>query len=166
MKYIQCPNSIHGNQTDVRLFLAGGITGCPNWQDRAVEKFSTLPDEATIYNPRRTSFDVNDPNATEFQIKWEFEALHNSTDILFWFPCETLCPITLYEYGRYLTKYSYVNIFVGAHPEYKRLEDLKIQTQLATNGLVYIIQDFETLLKETYSSLLADVTFEKYRRFV
>lgn len=93
--------------------------------------------------------------------EWEFKGLQNSTDILFWFPCETLCPITLYEYGRYLAKYSDVNIFVGAHPAYQRLKDLHIQTRLATNGRVYVIEDFETLLKETYSSLLGDAVFGK-----
>jgi len=38
------------------------------------------------------------------------------------FPCETLCPITLYELGTWsiLSQQTGAKLFVGCHPEYKR----------------------------------------------
>lgn len=45
------------------IFLAGGITNCPNWQQEAISYLSKL--NLTIYNPRRENFPINDPNVSE-----------------------------------------------------------------------------------------------------
>jgi hypothetical protein len=55
--------------------------------------------------------------------------LHRADAISFWFPCETLCPITLYELGAWSRQDK--PIFVGTHPDYKRRLDVQIQTELA-----------------------------------
>jgi len=75
-----------------------------------------------IFNPRRASFDVSDPSQTEVQIMWEFRYLRKANAILFWFPKETLCPITLYELGQWsvLSQQTRTALFVGTHPEYQR----------------------------------------------
>src|SRR5262245_48830305 len=108
------------------LFLAGGITGCPGWQETVVRQ---LKEEAVvILNPRRANFPIDDPTAAQTQIKWEHRHLRKADAVLFWFPSETLCPITLYELGSWsmTTK----PLFVGVHPDYQRRQDVEIQTRL------------------------------------
>lgn len=123
MKYIEAPEEYTLNST---LFLAGGITGCPDWQSHMV---SLLRDEdLTIFNPRRDHFDVNKKDESEKQIKWEAKHLEMADMISFWFPSETLCPIVLYELGAW--SMTDKKIFVGVHPDYKRRHDVLVQTKL------------------------------------
>ncbi len=109
------------------LFLGGGITGTPNWQMVMVELLKDT--NLVLVNPRRDDFDVNDPTMTEKQIKWEYNYLKLAAGRLFWFPCETLCPITLFELGKFIEKAE--PLFVGCHPDYQRKKDLEIQIGLA-----------------------------------
>ena len=108
------------------VFCAGGITGCVDWQMEMVKLL--VPTDLCIFNPRRPDFDVKDPNASLIQIKWEHDYLRKADAILFWFPHETLCPIVLYELGAW--SMTPKKIFVGVHPEYKRRQDVEIQTKL------------------------------------
>jgi hypothetical protein len=109
------------------LFLAGGITGCPDWQEKVCSSLQHL--DIAVLNPRRKNFPIHDPNASYEQIKWEYDFLKTANAILFWFPCETLCPIVLYELGAW--SMTHKPIFVGAHPDYARRIDVVIQTNLA-----------------------------------
>jgi hypothetical protein len=128
MKYIVCPDE--WDERGTALFLGGGISGCPNWQ---WEMSDLLADTGLVLlNPRRKNFPMDDPNAAEVQIEWEFRHLKNCCARMFWFPCETLCPITLFELGKWCQDRS--PLFVGAHPEYQRLLDLRIQLRLARPG--------------------------------
>lgn len=111
---------------EVSLFLGGGITGCYDWQ--AVMTCLLRNTDLTIINPRRKHWPMNDPNASEKQIEWEFDHLHKATMIMFWFAPETLCPITLFEYGKWLVRQK--PLFLGCDPQYKRIEDVKTQTRL------------------------------------
>lgn len=136
MEYIECPDSVayhivsycgswempHPNQC---LFLAGSITGAWNWQQVAKDK---LLDKFHILNPRRESFDKSNLDVEREQIEWEHEYLEYTHNILFYFSNETLAPITLLEYGCYLA--SDKKLFVCVHPEYKRKNDVVIQTEL------------------------------------
>lgn len=127
MQYIEAPSNespIH----PVSVFLAGGITLCPDWQKEAVEAIKDLP--ITVYNPRRKDFDVSFKEQTVEQIKWEFEKLREASNIIFWFCKETICPITLFEYGSALERTATQGIFLGSDPEYQRLMDLQEQTKL------------------------------------
>jgi hypothetical protein len=83
----------------------------------------------TILNPRRRNFPMNDPTAAAAQIAWEHRHLRKAGAVLFWFPSETLCPITLYELGAW--SMSAKPLFVGTHPDYQRRLDVEIQTRLA-----------------------------------
>ncbi len=119
------------------IFLAGGITGCPDWQIA----IRTMLRDVHTFNPRRKDFPIGDPNAALEQIKWEHDYLRLADAILFWFPCETLCPIVLYELGAWsMTKKP---IFVGVHPDYKRIQDVKIQTKLVRPdvNIAYSVQE-------------------------
>jgi len=141
MQYIECPKTYEGIEPS--LFLAGGITDCPDWQ---YEISMALRDsDWIVLNPRRYEFPIHDPNASQFQIRWEFDHLRKASAILFWFPCETLCPIVLYELGAWsmTTK----PLFVGVHPEYKRIQDVKIQTRLVRPD-VQVVYSLEALAKQ------------------
>lgn len=123
MSYYEAPNFAPRS-----LFLAGGITGCPDWQSEAVEKLRSYNVE--FYNPRRKDFPIDNPDESEKQIYWERHHLEKADAILFWFPKETLCPITLFELGFWLGRKS-KPIFVGYHKEYRRRMDVIIQCRLS-----------------------------------
>ena len=48
------------------LFLAGGITGCPDWQKEMIHLLNDEP--ILIYSPRRKNFPIHNPNAAYEQI--------------------------------------------------------------------------------------------------
>jgi len=131
MHYIEAPQAYHGNEPS--LFLAGGITGCPDWQKEMVAKLQGLP--LVIFNPRRTHFPQH-INVDREQIEWEYTYLRKATAISFWFPEETLCPITLYELGAW--SMSDKKIFLGVHPKYQRIVDIKIQTALVRPDITLV----------------------------
>ena len=128
MRYIECPANYYMEFADPVIFLAGGITDCPNWQADVVGELITIPD-IVVANPRRDHFPINDLSAAKEQIAWEYKYLQMANIILFWFPCETLCPIVLYELGRWA--HSDKPLLVGTHPQYKRRQDVIIQLGLA-----------------------------------
>jgi len=130
MKYIEAPERYYTGE--VSIFLSGGITDCPDWQHEIVKLLKDL--DIVIFNPRRTYFPIEDPDAAFEQIKWEFEFLDRVDMILFWFSRGSLNPIVLFEYGKWLmntrNKRNYKPIFVGIDPEYERKRDVEIQTEL------------------------------------
>ena len=128
------------------LFLAGGITGCPDWQAEMVEKLSDT--DLTLLNPRRKDFPVDDPNAAKEQITWEWHHLDKAKAISFWFAKETVQPIVLFELGKWITQMKM--LFIGIHPDYPRRQDVEIQTRLETIGIkiVYSLEDLAVQIKE------------------
>ena len=140
MKYVEAIDVYGVYENETRLFLAGGITDCPDWQQEMKDLLSKT--DLTILNPRRKNFPIHDPGAAGAQIKWEYHALRNADAILFWFPHETICPIVLYELGAW--SMTCKPIFVGAHPEYQRRQDVVIQTYLA-RSLVRVVSSIEEL---------------------
>lgn len=116
------------------IFLAGGITGCPDWQADVRSMLEESGVDLDILSPRRANFPIHDPGAAEAQIAWEYRHLRKASSILFWFPKDTLCPIVLYELGAW----SMTNkpIFVGVEPGYQRTQDVVIQTRLARPEVV------------------------------
>jgi len=131
MEYVEATDSPPTTLPLTNVFLAGGITGCPDWQSYVAKQLEDLP--LRLYNPRRRGFDVAGDLARS-QIEWEFNALSLCDVVLFWFPQESLCPISLYELGRINTMHGKKRIFIGTHPHYVRREDVVVQTQLATQG--------------------------------
>ena len=128
---IEAPKEVYSiaNAHNAKLFLAGGITNCPDWQSWVVSELRDK-ENLTIYNPRRKKFDVSDPNATEQQIAWEFEHLRDADIVLFWFSKGSLNPIVLYELGMWGNSTDRPCL-IGIDPEYERKEDVYIQTKLA-----------------------------------
>jgi hypothetical protein len=138
MIFVEAPN-IPKVENLPSLFLAGGLTGCPDWQSKMVEMLKEL--DIIIYSPRRKKYPANQPEIAKEQIIWEYEQLRKATIVSFWFCKETLCPITLYELGNFnMTKKP---IVVGMDPEYSRRIDIETQTKLARPEVpfVYSLKD-------------------------
>ena len=151
MIYIEAPTKYYTG--DLTIFLAGGITNCPDWQKEIVEYFKDT--KIVIYNPRREDFPIDDPTAAKAQIEWEFEFLDHADLILFWFSKGSLNPIVLFEYGKWLMNLrndeNYKPIFVGIDPEYKRKQDVWIQTVCENgyiaNRIVYSVKELAEQIK-------------------
>ncbi len=112
------------------IFLGGSITGATNWQKDAAK---VLVPYFSVFNPRRPAFDTSDESAERAQISWEYQYLEVTQINLFYFSHETLAPITLLELGATLESSKlqhYKKIYIAIHPEYKRKNDVIIQTQL------------------------------------
>ena len=122
MHIIEAPDNI---PPKADLFLAGGISNCPNWQEQAIELLGNT--EGTAINPRRSEKFTED--IADEQIAWEHQALRVCDSVIFWFPSETLCPITLFELGVF-TQRKDTPIFVGTDLKYGRRFDVIKQLQL------------------------------------
>lgn len=164
MRVITAPDRMSDTDTainDPSLFVAGGITGTSNWQAEYLEMLGDVLG-ITAVNPRRPCFDATDPSIAREQIQWEWEQLSRADAVSFWFPKETVCPITLYELGvctqetvlraRYGRGMGYINqeLFVGVHPDYSRRIDVEIQTGLRLPRLkiVYSLADLAGQVKD------------------
>jgi Nucleoside 2-deoxyribosyltransferase like len=141
---ITAPNEEYSiaNANNIKLFLAGGITNCPNWQSGLLKYLEDL-DDLTIYNPRRPDFPINDPKASEAQITWEYLHLLNADVLVFWFSNGSLNPIVLFELEKYSLS-STKPLVIGMDREYQRATDVIIQTQLSRPDI-----------KEIYTSIPA-----------
>ena len=121
------------------VFIAGGISNCPDWQTEMASVMNT--DMYDVVNPRRVGgFDRTGVTAKE-QITWEHHALELVDSCIFWFPEETLCPITLLELGKMLHKAAShsVRLAIGWHPNYQRAFDLEVQIALEKSAVNYVI---------------------------
>jgi len=139
MIYVEAPKRDFIKNND-GLFLAGGITGCPDWQSKVVDKLKDT--DITIFNPRRANFPINDSSAAFDQIKWEHDMFRQSDMLSFWFCAETMCPIVLYELGAW--SMTDKPIVIGMDPKYPRRQDVEIQTKLVRPEIkiAYSLQDF------------------------
>jgi hypothetical protein len=137
MRYIECPEVYEGDERS--LFLAGGISNCPLWQLNLAKLLEDT--DLTILNPRRKHFPTENPNLEEEQIAWEYDHLRKASAVSFWFPRETVCPITLYELGK--ISMTRKPLFLGVHPDYSRKRDVEIQTRLVRPEIkiVYSLED-------------------------
>lgn len=146
MRIITAVEEYQTAEDEVKVFLAGGITNCPDWQKEVIDnlkkydaKYPGELDKLVVFNPRRPNFPIGDPNASREQITWEFNAL-NEMDIfsMFFTDGPSDQPICMYELGRNILRMQVLNpanydhrIVISCDPKYKRFEDVKIQTELA-----------------------------------
>lgn len=152
---IKCPAE-HTPTSGLTVFLAGGISNCSDWQALLASMVADRWNDVTLIDPRRSDFDASNPAMTDSQIEWEYRHLCMSDIVLFWFPPETLCPITLYELGVHSTRY--VPIVVGCHPDYARRID--VIKQLSLSRPAVNVQD---TLMGLVEQLDATVTLERRR---
>lgn len=145
--YVEAPDEFRGGAPSV--YLAGGITRCPDWQSEAVSLLDGVP--AVVLNPRRESFDVADPSATERQIRWEHAHLQRADVVLFWFSeGPSPQPIALYELGAMAAVGR--RIVVGVHPAYSRRADVRLQMELSRPELV-VHSDLERTVEAAVAAL-------------
>lgn len=133
----------------ISVFLAGGITDCPNWQQSVIDHIKDTPfglhkKDVLILNPRRENFPMDDPSEAEIQIKWEFDALNRADIFSVWFAnSPSVQPITQYELGRQmaLRRDSPNSVVIGVDPKYPRMQDVYVQTGLADNSIAMRISN-------------------------
>lgn len=126
-KHIKSPAIYVKRVGTVTVFLAGGITGCPDWQ-REMEEMLSNTDLVTL-NPRRDGeFNTLQPEWGVQQIEWEHWHLDRADYVLFWFPKEGQCMITLFELGKCLALGK--KVAIGCDPEYIREFDVRTQARL------------------------------------
>lgn len=158
---------------EIRVFLAGGICQCDNWQQTVIRHITTqaidnndIP-KLILFNPRRDVFPIDNPNESYKQIEWEFKWMKEMNIFSMYFDASTSAqPICFYELGRYLVlmmqKYpdDYQNRIVISYKEgFIRIKDVEIQTSLATKGNVKVKQcknsiEHAELILEAYICLI------------
>lgn len=161
MHVIEAPD---GHPGDCDIFLAGGISGCPDWQSEVIELLDG--EQGVALNPRRSGGFIDD--IADEQISWEYHALRSVHTVFFWFPKETLCPIALLELGAF-TQIPQTRLIVGTHPDYQRRFDVIKQLQLSRwevtvhDNLEDMVTDYVKSIHgepEEDTSSLNEVTFE------
>ena len=168
MRIIEAPEEYIENDGDIKVFLAGGISNCRDWQRevigalRTIDKVDNL-DRLVIFNPRREVFDINcSDEEVKSQIEWEFNMLECS-DIFSMYFCnsESVQPICMYELGRNLYKifneYEFFknHLVISVEDGYKREFDVKVQSELALG------EDIVNLNSDTLSH--AKFIYDKYK---
>ena len=136
----------------LKVFLAGGICKCIQWQDMVIDRFgdeiqidNSTYDELYLLNPRRTDW-IEEPGTAERQIEWEFDMIERCDVFTMYFAGgESDQPICMYELGRNLLRMRYEypttwkeRIVITCNKDYKRLNDVITQVRLATDGLVKV----------------------------
>lgn len=108
--------------------------------------------DVTVLNPRRLNFPMDNPAEARVQIDWERRALDDADIVLIWFCPETIQPIVLLELGAALMRRQYVHqqVYVGCHPDYKRVADVHLQCELA---------DLPSPVANTLGTLLEQVSW-------
>lgn len=109
------------------LFLGGGITGCKLWQSTV--ELGLKNTNYILLNPRRAIFNIEDKSISEEQIKWEYYHLKIAKQRMFYFPKESICPIALFELGKYIDIND--DLYVAYDEEYQRKDDLIFQMKEA-----------------------------------
>jgi hypothetical protein len=145
-RYIEAPFGFMAHQKGElkgkSIFLGGGISNCDDWQSFSALSILSNTD-LRVFNPRRFEFDIADPTQSEVQITWEFVFLNVADVLIFWFPKTSVCPITLFEYGKWLGK---KKIYLGVEPGYTRKFDLELQSQLELGHPVHIYSSISDLV--------------------
>lgn len=128
------------------VFMAGGITNCPDWQQELRTLLEDVP-HGTLLNPRRANFPIGDPDAAQEQIAWEHRALWQADVFSMWFSVGSVQPICMFELGAHLSRWRLIAgcpyphkavlkaVAIGADPDYVRLQDVIIQTALIDPSL-------------------------------
>ena len=156
MRYVEAPAVYQREPNDRTIFLAGGITGCVNWQADTLNLLAAR--EVVIFNPRQKNFNISNQSAAGAQIAWEVAHLCQADVTLFWFPaCDprtTVQPIALFELGMALAESQCLGrcLAVGVDENYPRWFDVVEQCRHALPQLVV-----HGKLEDTVSAALAEL---------
>ena len=163
MKVITAPEHYDLQPGEISVFLAGGITNCEDWQTEVIKllqknNYPTDIENLVIFNPRRENFPINDPNAAQEQIEWEFNALEKCDIFSMYFSGgDSDQPICMYEIGRNIVRMQMKHpldwmerIIITVEKGYKREQDVRIQTQLACGELFIPMSQWMSFAVETH----------------
>jgi len=152
---VTAPEHRYFPRRSMKVFLAGGICKCIEWQKMVINEFTKDDGEIQIdnfkygslylLNPRRTDW-IEEPGAAERQIEWEFDMIERCDLFAMYFAGgESDQPICMYELGRNIERMKerfpqtwYDRIIITCDSTYKRLTDVIVQTRLATDNLVRV----------------------------
>lgn len=140
MLYFEAPKPLDKDVLLPLVFLAGGITDCEDWQSTVTHSLLDRELPGTLLNPRQKNFRMGDPSVAEEHIRWERKALWRSQIIAFWFAGgESVQPIVMFAFGQHLARYCIdvnpIQMVIGIDPNYRRIEDVEVQTTIANEQL-------------------------------
>ena len=169
MKVIVAPNEIPCD--NFKVYLAGGITNCHNWQKDVIEYIRKQDvdnklEKLTLCNPRRDNFDIAKDDPFD-QIIWEQDAINYKTNIFSMYFCnsESDQPICMYELGVRIARitdgfYSRDNLIISIENGYKRTNDVVIQTKLELPDFIINMnatpESHAKLILDKYYKILED----------
>lgn len=163
MKVITAPTDYIMKPDEISVFLAGGITNCPDWQEDVITELGSYndTDKLVIFNPRRDNFPIDKPTDATEQIEWEFTQLENMDIFSMYFSAgKSDQPICMYELGRNIVRMQTRfpmdwedRIIISAERDYKRLQDVIIQTNLACGNKINVnVQISKDVLVDYHTS--------------
>ena len=153
MRIITAPYYYEPFTKDIKVFLAGGITNCPDWQWEVIKQLEDnyAYDSLVVFNPRRENFPIGNKSAAYTQVAWEFEMLEKCDIFSMYFSSgDSDQPICMYELGRNILRMQMKfptdwqdRIVISVEDGYRRKQDVLIQTDLATNSKVFVNTQIE-----------------------
>ena len=140
VKYVTPADGVATNfkAFDKRIFLAGPITGAPDWQQDMTHELIKLNQDdlhaTLICNPRRDTYDAG--FSFDYQVHWDQLHIQNCNIILFYIPKpidskfkDRYAKTTMYELAEMLHTHKYKNpnnkIVIAIHPEYSMFDYVK-----------------------------------------
>lgn len=140
------------------IFLAGTIDNgdSRDWQTELVTELNTYIDTINVFedfvfaNPRRPDWNTNwhgDHPELIKQIKWELDAMLESTAIFMWFEPNSKSPITLLELGLFMSTNKLV---VGCPKEFYRYQNVATTITWARKALgvdITLAHDWRNFVK-------------------
>lgn len=129
------------------VFLAGGIVGCPDWQNQVMQGLSDL--RILFFNPRHDK-DGKDIHFNSKVDQWVENWIIRTGLVAFWFCKETTQHKWIFQLGRMSDKVK--PIIVGLHPDYKFAQDIQnlfILSRVRAR-LVYNIEDLIDKIRQFF----------------
>ena len=149
MRVITAPEFYIPQEHDITVFLAGGITNCPDWQSKVIKDLNVdnrYLESLVIFNPRRENFPIWDKSAAYAQIEWEYQMLEKCDVFSMYFSSgDSDQPICMYELGRNILRMQMRfpsdwqdRIVISVENDYIRRQDVLVQTELATQNQIFV----------------------------
>ena len=135
MRVVTYPEKYDRKEGDITVFLAGGISDCPNWQVDVINYLKTHTerrylDNLVILNPRGDESQIL--SFDEKQI-WDFDNLNEADIVSFYFCKDVTQSTSMYELGRHLALYEcgyHDKIVISIENGFKKSNVLNDQCQL------------------------------------
>lgn len=174
IEVVTAPEHRYFTPDSLKLFLAGGICKCAEWQKQMIDLFiefgqgysNSIYDTLYVLNPRRVDW-IDEPGAAERQVEWEFDMLERCDVFTMYFAGgESDQPICMYELGRNIERFKerFPNtwkdrIFITCDKSYKRLNDVLIQTRLATDGKIKVTVSENDSIDEHFNNIMSNLKY-------